>query len=167
MSAIKAEMGELLVGAYLKEIEGCDFVDYNVRPAGGGLAGLNEIDVLGLRFSDRMAFLCEVTTHIRGTLYGKNYGDTNRRIASKYIRLKTYANTHVSGFKKFRFMFWSPVVPEGKLMRLLKQHQGLELVVNGEYRKRVEKLSELARKRKHESGNPFFRALQILGCMRG
>ena len=60
------EMGEYVVGAYLKEIVLCDFVDYGVRVRGGGLAGLNELDVLGLRFADKTAYLCEVTTHTRG-----------------------------------------------------------------------------------------------------
>ena len=29
---MKTEMGEYIVGAYLKLVEGCDVVDYNVRP---------------------------------------------------------------------------------------------------------------------------------------
>lgn len=45
------EMGEYLVGAYLKLVEGCDFVDYNVRVPGGGMAGLNELDVVGIHFN--------------------------------------------------------------------------------------------------------------------
>jgi hypothetical protein len=60
------EMGEYVVGGYLKEILGCEFVDYGIRPPGGGLVGLGELDVLGLRFSDRTAFLCEVATHTQG-----------------------------------------------------------------------------------------------------
>ena len=39
-----------IVGAYLKLIEGCDVIDYNVRPPGGGMAGLSELDVVGLDF---------------------------------------------------------------------------------------------------------------------
>ena len=37
------EMGEYVVGAWLREIGGCDFVNYNVRPPVGG----NEGHVLG------------------------------------------------------------------------------------------------------------------------
>ena len=33
---------EYVVGAYLKLEEECDFVDFNVRPPGGGLKGLGE-----------------------------------------------------------------------------------------------------------------------------
>ena len=64
------EMGEYLVGAYLKLILECDFVDYGVRVPGGGVQGLNELDVVGIHFDKKTAYLCEVTTHIRGLLYG-------------------------------------------------------------------------------------------------
>lgn len=69
---MKTEMGEYVVGGYLKIIKGCDFIDYNVRPPGGGLEGLNEIDVVGLDFRKKTVFLCEVTTHIIGANYGNN-----------------------------------------------------------------------------------------------
>lgn len=60
------EMGEYVAGAYLKLVLGCDFIDYNVRPPGGGLEGLGELDVVGLDFKAQTAYLCEVTTHVRG-----------------------------------------------------------------------------------------------------
>ena len=63
---MKTEVVEYIVGAYLKIIKGCDFLDYNVRPPGGGLEGLNELDVVGLDFKNKIVYLCEVTTHIRG-----------------------------------------------------------------------------------------------------
>ena len=68
---MKTEMGEYLVGAYLRIIKGCDFIDYNVRRPGGGMSGLDELDVIGLDFKDRTAYLCEVTTHLDGLLIGK------------------------------------------------------------------------------------------------
>ena len=63
---VRTEMGEYVVGAYLKMVEVCDVVDYNVRPPGGGIGGLSGFDVIGLRFSDSTAIMCEVTTHIGG-----------------------------------------------------------------------------------------------------
>ena len=45
-------MGEYITGAYLKLILECDVVDYNVRPPGGGRAGLAEFDVVGLKFAN-------------------------------------------------------------------------------------------------------------------
>ena len=62
---IKTDIGEYIVGAYLKIIKKCDFVDYNVRPPGGGLEGLNELDVVELDFKNEIAYLCEVTTQER------------------------------------------------------------------------------------------------------
>jgi hypothetical protein len=49
------EMGEYLVGAYLKLVLGCGVVDYNARPPGGGLQGLGELDVIGFDFVSRSA----------------------------------------------------------------------------------------------------------------
>ena len=72
------DVGEYLVGAYLKLIRGCDFVDYNVRPPGGGMEGLKELDVVGIHFESRTAYLCEVTTHIRGLLYRNNVETVER-----------------------------------------------------------------------------------------
>lgn len=42
------EMGEYVVGAVLRLIENCDVVDYNVRPPGGGMAGLGELGLASL-----------------------------------------------------------------------------------------------------------------------
>jgi hypothetical protein len=41
---MRTEVGEYVVGAWLKIGLGCDVVDYNVRPPGGGLNGLGELD---------------------------------------------------------------------------------------------------------------------------
>lgn len=54
------EMGEYLVGAYLQLEQQCDVLSFNVRPPGGGLKGLQELDVVGLNFKTNTAYLCEV-----------------------------------------------------------------------------------------------------------
>ena len=56
---MKTDIGEYVVGAYLKLEEGGDVVDYNVRPPGGGLEGLSELDVVGYDFRNGRAFQCE------------------------------------------------------------------------------------------------------------
>jgi len=160
-----SEMGEYVVGGYLKEILHCDFVDYGVRVRGGGLAGLNELDVLGLCFADKTAYLCEVTTHIRGLNY-KTYQDTLERIRRKHERQRDYAEKFLSNFEHYRFMFWSPVVPRGFLTAALSTVADLELVINEDYTKRVEELQEYVRGARQDLGNPFLRALQILACLR-
>src|SRR6266446_1237793 len=106
------DVGEYIVGAYLRLKLNCDFVDYNVRAPGGGLQGLDELDVIGLDFRLKRAYLCEVTTHIRGVLY-KNNEETVERIRNKYHRQQKYAREHLGEFTERHFMFWSPVVPRG------------------------------------------------------
>ena len=98
------DVGEYLVGAYLQLIEGCDFVDYNIRPPGGGLKGLEELDVLGLNFTENTAYLCEVTTHIRGFKH-KGNKEAVIRVKKKYARQKLYAKEFLTNFKNKRFVF--------------------------------------------------------------
>jgi hypothetical protein len=162
------EMGEYVVGAYLKIKLNCDFVGYNTRPPESGLAGLAEIDVVGLDFTNHIAYLCEVTTHLDGLLYGSDYGVSAKKIRDKYERLISYRNKYLHEFKGVRCMFWSPRVPKGKLLDMLKEIEkdGLELILNGEYKKRVEELRQTAKKTTRDVSNPFFRALQILEHLR-
>ena len=58
------------------------------------------------------------------------------------------------------------MLPVGYLTTHLAEIDGLELVINEEYAKRVDDLQALARKLKNDTGNPFFRVLQILGHLR-
>ena len=163
---MRPEVGEELVGAYLKVIEECDVISYNVRPRGGGLKGLEELDVVGLRFRDSTAFLCEVTTHIGGILY-KDNPTTVRRITEKHERQRKYARQALKNFEKKRFQFWSPNVPMGYVTEHLAELEpGLELVINGKYAACVNQLREEARLRKNNEGNDVFRLLQILEHLR-
>ena len=162
---MNTEMGEYVVGAYLKEALGCDFVDYNIRPPGGGLEGLGEMDVVGLRFKDQTAFMCEVTTHLDGLHYRK-YTETSPRIKDKFSRQQTYAHKHLAHFKNIKYIFWSPVVLVGVLTKALAEIDGLELIINREYTRKVEDLERLAENTTRDTGNPFFRALQLLKHLR-
>ena len=92
---MKTEMGEYVVGAYLKLKMDCNFIDYNVRRPGGGLAGLNELDVMGLNFNTKTAYLCEVTTHLDGLLYGSSKKVTVDRIQKKHDKMLDYAENHL------------------------------------------------------------------------
>jgi hypothetical protein len=161
---MQTEMGEYLVGAYLKVILGCGFIDYNVRHPGGKLKGLGEIDVVGINFEKKTIYLCEVTTHIRGLQYGSSQ-ETIRRLKYKYKRLKEYGREHFGNFKA-HYMFWSPYVPEGKMTRELEKLKRLELIINQKYANYLEGLKKEARKRTNDEGNPAFRLLQILEHVR-
>ena len=158
--AVGTEMGEFMVGAYLNVVEGCNFVDYNVHPPGGGLKGLEELDVVGLNFDSKVAYLCEVTTHIRSLLY-KDRQTTIKRVRDKFQRQRAYASDWLAFMEKHKYMFWSPVVSKG-LASELSQIDGLELVINQEYSRRVTQLREVAKRTTHNTGNPAFRILQIL-----
>jgi hypothetical protein len=158
------EMGEYIVGAYLKLVLECDVVDYNARPPGGGLKGLGELDVIGFSFGKRIAYLCEVTTHLDGLLIGANATATIQKLADKHVRQRAYANEYLNDFEH-RFMFWSPVVRPG-LVPPLKQLSGFELFINEQYAAAVDRLREKARNSTADANNPAFRVLQILEHLR-
>lgn len=158
------DIGEYFVGAYLQLELKCGVVDYNVRPPGGGLEGLEEMDVIGIDLKSMRAYLCEVTTHIRGLLYVDNR-TTVERIEKKHERQKRYGAKYLENFQ-CRYMFWSPVVPVGYITQGLSQLPDLELVINGEYTKRIEELRVRARETTHDARNPVFRVLQILEHLR-
>jgi len=162
---IKTDIGEYIVGAYLKVIKKCDFIDYNARPPVGGLEGLNELDVVGLDFKNKSVYLCEVTTHIRGILY-KDNKNTIVKIKKKFGKQKEYAEKYLLDFPKRYYMFWSPVVPKGYITEELKKIDGLEVVINERYAKCIDELREKAKKSTNDVGNPFFRILQILEHLR-
>jgi len=163
---MKTEMGEYIVGACLKLLKECDFVDYNVRRPGGGLVGLDELDVMGLDFKNKTAYLCEVTTHLDGLVYGSGNKTTVQRIRTKYLKMQEYADNHLSDyFANRHFMFWSPVVRPG-VRNELKKIKGLELVINDSYAEYIEQLQEFAKKATYDTGNPAIRILQIIGHLR-
>jgi hypothetical protein len=159
------EMGEYLVGAYLKLVLGCSVVDYNARPTGGGIQGLGELDVIGFDFIKRNVFLCEVTTHLDGLQIGGGAKSTIAKLAAKHVRQREYAerHLHLPDFKA-RFMFWSPVVRRGLVTAL--EGIGFELFINGTYREAVEQLRVKAKASTADANNPAFRALQILEHLR-
>ncbi len=159
------DIGEYLVGACLRLLDRCDFVDYNVRAPDGGLDGLNELDVLGLNLQTGVAYLCEVTTHIRGLLHRSNK-ETVSHIRAKYAWQKSYAAQYLPNFATVHYQFWSPVVPVGYLTMHLAQIEGLKLIINGDYKRRVGELQELAKREARDTQNPVFRVLQILEHLR-
>lgn len=158
------DIGEYMVGAYLQLKLECDVVDYNVRPPGGGLQGLEELDVVGLNLKTKTAYLCEVTTHIRGLLYVDNK-TTLERIAKKHERQRQYGAKYLQDFQ-CQYMFWSPVVPVGAITKGLAELPDLQCIINGKYKRRINELLALAETTTHDARNPVFRVLQILTHLR-
>ncbi|SRR5713101_8434777 len=138
---MNTEMGEYLVGAWLKEVKQCDFIQYNARLPEGHLPGLSEVDVIGLDLKNKIAYLCEVTTHLRGVLYG-TYQNTIKKIRDKFDRDKKFSDKILGAFPIRHYMLWSPVVPEGKLTSQLTELEGkgVELVVNRKYAERIKEI---------------------------
>lgn len=169
---MKTEIGEYVVGAYLKIIIGCDYVDYNVRPMEKGLKGLSEFDVIGVKLEKgkEEVFLCEVSTHLDGLVYGSNCQITFEKIVSKYKRQKDYRKKYIPDHFQVHYMFWSPVVLpkiKGMLeMEAKKSLNGLDFMINKKYLSVIEELKREAKKTTKTFGNPFFRALQILEHLR-
>jgi hypothetical protein len=156
-------MGEYIVGAWLKLVIKCDIVDYNLKITREGTAGLNELNVLGLDFKNKTAYLCEVNTHLDGLHY-KNTNAAIEKIGNKYFNMRRYADESLSDFPNRHLMFWAPLVGPG-VDSVLRQLHGLELVINKDYTSNVRALQELAKKGTEDTGNPVFRVLQILGHM--
>jgi hypothetical protein len=160
------DLGESLVGAYLRHIERCSVVVYNnFFPDQQG-----EVDVVGIRgIRPREVFLCEVTTHIDGM-------DTKmiERIDGKLARLREFAELTYPG-EQYHYQWWSPNVPTGKranafeLVRTQWAEEGrsLELIFNQAYTSRVAALIDYARRHSSTTSEPAYRLLQVLTHMRG
>ncbi len=160
---MKTEVGEYIVGAYLKIIKECDFVDYNVRPRGGRLEGLNELDVIGINFKNNSVYLCEATTHITGLLI-KDYKTTITKIEQKHERQKEYYKKYLKNFSVPCFMFWSPLVSKKQMEKLEKNKNlnNLDFITNEKYASCINELKKKAMEITYDTGNPFFRMLQII-----
>jgi hypothetical protein len=152
------EAGEFIVGAYLQHIHKCGIILYNVRPPGGRLAGLNELDVIGLNLPAKEAFMCEVTTHLHGMR-----PQMVLRMPRKHEQQKLYAKAHLQGFS-VRYQVWSPLVTpkQSETLRAV----GFEVIVNADFTRAVEELKQIAKETKYDTGNPFMRTLQILGHLK-
>jgi len=163
---MKTEIGEYVVGAYLKLILNCDVVDYNVRDRSGTrLQALGELDVIGLRFSDKTAYICEATTHITGMLIG-TADNTVKKVAEKHTRQQQYARQNLKDFTQHYFMLWSPRVTSAKILRGFATINSLQFVINEDYTAKVDELVAYASKNAGDTNNPFMRSLQLLAALK-
>lgn len=155
------EMGEYVVGAYLTHEKQCNGVLYNL-PVPGWKHG--ELDVLGLHLDTMRAYLCEVTTHVQGLIIGRSIDQTFEKLLNKHRWQQDYAKIHLRQFD-VQFMLWSPIVGP-KLTALLQEIPNLELIINEKYTDCILALQRHAAKNQSKTPNEFFRALQILACLR-
>lgn len=166
-------LGERLVGDYLRYIRQCDFVDFNVYTK----KTQGEIDVIGVNLTDRKAYICEVVTHLTtGIQYVKNARpDTSDRLIRKFLKDIQYGSEAFPDFE-VSYMLWSPVVrrSSGKLQynqfehlkrveREVRTQTGLTLtmVINQDYVAAIDQLRRFAGSETKELKSPVMRFLQI------
>jgi hypothetical protein len=166
------DIGESLVGAYLRHIGGCQVVVFNSFFADRQ----GEVDVIGIQLGNpRTVWLCEVTTHIGGMLIirkGKNA--TEEVIRDKLGRLRTFAEMTFPG-DRYRYEWWSPRVSKGALTsslgRLEREYAAagddLRFVINEDYTERIRALAQHASKNSSTTNEPAYRLLQVLSRLRG
>lgn len=163
------DMGESLVGAFLRYGEACDFVVYGTQTEGQG-----ETDVIGFQVEQKRVWLCEVATHLDGLLYGSGGAvGTLAKVRQKVERAIAFSDRMFPGQEK-RFEWWSPKAGPSLIAAFesIEQELGsgetsVEFIVNAEYARRVGVLIEKARKGTKATPEPFFRALQILAHLNG
>lgn len=161
------DIGESLVGSFFKYVLGCKIVVYNAHFEGRQ----GEIDVLAFSEQMKKVYMCEVVTHIRGTLYGDSYGATIKRLQDKINRAVQFAAEEFPN-QEVEMHVWTPVAPSGlenMLLRELKCPSNkipLVIITNQEYSKRIDSVIDEAKKRTHATDEPAFRLLQILAHLR-
>ncbi len=163
------DIGESLVGAYLRYVEECDFVVYGTQTEAQG-----EIDVVGFQLEARKVWLCEVATHLDGLLYGgSGNAGTLAKVRQKVERSILFAERMFPDQER-RFEWWSPRAGPALLHgfeeieeELSSETTELGFIVNERYTNRVGRLVELSRAGTKATPESFFRALQILTHLRG
>jgi Holliday junction resolvase-like predicted endonuclease len=166
------DIGESLVGAYLRHIVKCEVVIYNSFFADRQ----GEVDVVALRQGKpREVWMCEVTTHIDGMQLGRDGKDsTERVIREKLDRLRHFAQITFPD-DQHRYEWWSPRVAVGKRTdfmaatedRWASEGHELRFVINDDYTERVRALAEHAKEHSSTTNEPAYRMLQILTHLRG
>jgi hypothetical protein len=154
------DVGESLVGAYMRQIRGCHTVAFNTfLPTGQG-----ELDVVGVvNTADGVeVWMAEVAIHLDGLNYG-GYTTTVEKVASKVAAARAYA-AQVYLDVTPTVELWSPVVPSGLVTALAGLD--VDLVVNSEFTDRVNNLARLARAHTKTTGDDAYRFLQLLTHLR-
>jgi hypothetical protein len=165
--------GEEICGEWLRHVEGCDFVQYNVKTS----AEQGEIDVIALHLIRHEVFACEVATHlITGMQYVKGgQPDNVARFVHKFKKNHAYLRAAFPAYA-VRLMLWSPVVRNqaegskhnqtrdlGDIQAAVREavQTEVEFVVNASYQERLDQLRQVARRETKELTSPIMRFLQV------
>lgn len=161
------DIGESLVSSYLRYVENCDFVYYETYGEGQG-----ELDVIGMRLSDRRVWLCEVAIHLAGLEYGKGYAGSRDKVKQRIDRPETFAERLFSD-QQTTYEFWSLRVSRGLTTMLQELEQeyvgrGLDVsfVINDTFTERIEELRKRTANDMKSTAEPAYRLLQVLTHLR-
>lgn len=171
--------GEQLVGQYLKYINGCDFVGYNLETK----SPQGEIDVVGINSSQKKVYICEVATHLTGVglLYVKdNRPDNVGRLTAKFRKDIEYGCTNFKDFERI-YMLWTtlakgtsekaklnPCRDLREVKEKIKSEFAIDVVIiaNEQYMKAVSQLRGIAAKTSYAMKSPIMRCMQIEETLR-
>ena len=164
-------IGEEIVGQYLKMVCGCDFVEYNLTNP--DIQG--EIDVFGINIKERKVYICEVAIHlVTGLQYVKNNQPQNAvKLINKFSKDIEYVKKYFPDFQH-TVMLWSPIVKDQKgthnqlrdiqeILSKIKEKYQIEIVlkINQDFWKALTDLRKSAKEISAESKSPVIRFLQI------
>jgi len=167
-------IGEEIVGTYLKVCKNCDFVEYNLYTQ----EVQGEIDVVGIDTKNKKVFICEVAIHLEtGLQYVKDKRPDNYdRFVKKFEKNINYVNNHFDNSYEKTFMLWSPIVKNPKenskynqlldvekVRAHLKNHHSidLQLIINKNFLNCLEELRTYAGRQTEELKSPILRLMQI------
>ncbi len=176
-----ADIGKLMVGAYLREVEGCSVVSYNpgseesTERTSALVAGKKVVD------EEETVYLCEVFTSVntiklQGRPEGErwsDFGDDNtqytlEQLWSKFRSSYELALTNFGGADHIIFQLWAPKVWSENMMnglvQLAKEFKeeyglGIGLIINEEYTSRM---AEFVESISDETDGPSERALKVV-----
>lgn len=159
------DIGESLVGAFYRYVEGCEFVLFNTFL----IDEQGEIDVIGIRLGEpRDIYFAEVATHIDGMNYGTTT-ETIAKVRAKLERAQAFARQRFPD-DRHHYAIWSPRVPVGMTTTafdaMAEEFRGrgerLNFIINAEYGNRVQQVIDAARTNGRATSDPAFRMLQVL-----
>lgn len=159
------DIGESVVGSYLRYVQGCEFVLFNTFLPGEQ----GEIDVIGIRLgTPRDIYFAEVTTHLDGMTYGGNK-QTVAKVRDKLVRAQRFAQEKFPD-DQHHFQVWSPRVAVGAMTSQFDamsaefeaRGERLAFVMNQSYGDAVQRLIEVAKSNGKATSDPAFRLLQVL-----
>lgn len=162
---------EEFVGEYLKIIERCDFIKYNEKftvktEDKHKQKGMSEIDVIGIRLSDKTIFACEVSAQMNGIFgtYPQKLDKKNPN--NKFAKNQRYIEEYFKDFAPttIRHMFWCPILKEKQKEKftLPTKDFTVELIAEQDFLKKIEELKNFLSKQKCDYSSPITRFLQIL-----